>query len=409
MSKINLKLPKAHSAQQIIDESDARFIIAVCGRRFGKTSSIIRKRIREILGGKPGAYFAPSYKMMSEFFRQTVDVLRPVITNISKSENRLEFIGGGSLVLWSLENFESIRGQKYAYADIDEAAMCRHLEEAWNAVIRPTLSDYQGKAGFWSTPKGINFFHKLYVRGLDDNYPDWESFQFPTAANPFINPNEIEAARHDLPEEIFRQEYLAEFLSGEGQVFRNIKACLTSTRSEPSQHKGHRIVAGVDWGQVADFTAISVLCEDCCTELELDRFNQIDWEFQRRRILEHLEKWNVSFCLVEENSIGSPNLEALQKATGRTVKGFTTTAQSKTMIIQSLALGFEQAETKWLDVPYATAELESYEAKRSEVTNRISYGHPVGGHDDTVMARALAREAIEMKKRGLWKFSEFRF
>lgn len=409
MAELTLNIPKPHPAQKLIDDCEARFIVAVCGRRFGKTSSIPRKRIKAILSGRPGSYFAPTYKMMSEFYRSTKNLLAPITTHVSKQEHRLEFIGGGSLTMWSLDNPDSARGQKYAFADIDEAAMIPHLEEAWNAVIRPTLTDFEGHAAFWSTPKGINYFHKIFARGQDDSFPDWASFQFPTSANPFINPAEIEAARLELPHDVFRQEYLAEFIQGEGSVFRNIIACVTAKPSNPKEHEGHRIVLGVDWGQVNDFTAVSVVCENCAVEVELERFNQIDWEFQRRKILGLLEKWDVAFALVEENSIGGPNLEALQKLTERTVRGFMTTAQSKPPLIQSLALAFEQEELRWLDVPVATAELESYEAKRNAITNRIQYSAPSGGHDDTVIARALAREAIEQRKRGAWKFDTFRF
>lgn len=409
MPEIILDIPKAHQAQQLIDDSSARYIVAVCGRRFGKTTSIPRKRIKAILHGAAGAYFAPTYKMMSEFFRSTKNLLAPIITHVSKQEHRFEFIGGGSLTMWSLDNPDSARGQKYAFADIDEAAMIKDLEDAWNAVIRPTLTDYRGGAGFWSTPKGINFFHKLYTRGTDPAFTDWVSFQFPTAANPFIDPAEIEAARMELPEDVFRQEYLAEFIQGEGSVFRNITACMSAPVCSPSDHEGHRLVAGVDWGQVNDFTVISIVCENCGVEVELDRFNKIDWEFQRAKILAHLDKWNVGFALVEENSIGNPNLEALQKSTSRTVKGFLTTASSKPPLIQSLALALEQEELKWLNIPIATAELEAYEATRNEVTNRIQYSAPKGTHDDTVIARALAKEAIEERKRGTWQFKEFRF
>jgi hypothetical protein len=410
MAEITLDIPAPHPAQAEIDNCSARFIVAVCGRRFGKTSAIPRKRIQAILTGKPGAYFAPTYKMMSQFFDSTKNLLAPIITNVNKSEHRMEFIGGGSLTMWSLDNPDSIRGQKYAFADIDEAAMVRDLSNAWNAVIRPTLTDFEGDAAFWSTPKGAGtFFHQLYTRGLDETQNEWRSFRFPTSANPYINPKEIEAARFDLPEETYRQEYLAEFVTGEGQVFRNISANMTAPESDPTAHKGHRIVAGVDWGQVADFTAVSIVCENCGQELELDRFNKIDWEFQRARILQLFDFWNVSFGLVEENSIGGPNLEALQKASKRTIKGFTTTAQSKPPLIQSLALALEQEEIAWKELPVATAELEAYEAVRNEMTNRISYSAPKGGHDDTVIARALAREAIEQRKRGTWQIKEFRF
>ena len=409
MKQITLELPKPHAAQKKIDDCEARYIVVCSGRRFGKTTSIPRKRIRRILRGEKGAYFAPTYRMLQEYYRATKNLLAPIITSVSKQEHRLEFIGGGSLTMWSLDNPDSVRGQKYHYADIDEAAMVRDLENAWNAVIRPTLSDYEGCAAFWSTPKGINYFHKLFSRGHDSAFPDWASFQFPTSSNPFIAKSEIDAAKIELPIDVFRQEYLAEFITGEGAVFRNIMSNLIAHETEPSEHRGHFKVAGVDWGQVNDFTAISIVCETCAVECALERFNKIDWEFQRNKLLSLMDKWDVSMTIVEQNSIGGPNLEALQKSTLRAVKGFTTTASTKPPLIQSLSLAFEQNEIAWKDIPVATAELEAYEAVRNAVTNRIQYSAPKGFHDDTVIARALAREAMEERKRSTWTFTEFRF
>jgi len=404
-----IQLLRPHDAQRKVLECDSRFIVAVCGRRFGKTSFIPVLRAKSFVSGLHGAFFSPTYKMLSEYFRLIKHQFAPIIIDTNKQEHRFEFVNGGSLTMWSLDNADSVRGQRYHYADIDEAAMVRDLGDAWNAVIRPTLTDFEGKAAFWSTPKGAGtFFHSLYLRGMGDN-PEWKSYQFPTSANPFINPREIESARNELPQEIFRQEYLAEFIAGEGQVFRNILANLTAPQATPSEHRGHSLVAGVDWGQVNDFTVVSVVCTDCKSEVVLDRFNKIDWEFQRSRILQIFNEWNVQFALVEENSIGSPNLEALQKASVRNIKGFLTTAQSKPPLIQSLALAFEQSEIRWFNVPIATAELEAYEATRNEMTNRITYSAPKGMHDDTVIARALAREAMEQKSKGQWQFKEFRF
>jgi hypothetical protein len=49
----------------------------------------------------------------------------------------------------------------------------------------------------------------------------------PTSANPAIDPAEIADARRDLPELVFAQEYLAEFVSWEGAVFRKILDAVT--------------------------------------------------------------------------------------------------------------------------------------------------------------------------------------
>lgn len=402
---IRLKVAKPHPAQRAVMTAEKRFNVLSCGRRFGKTRFALLRSLKPVLNGRPVAYFAPTYKMLTEFWRDAIEMYKPVIAETNKAEHRFNVIGGGSFQMWSLDSADTVRGRKYALALIDEAAMVSNLEDAWNAVIRPTLTDYEGEADFYSTPKGMGYFHTLFTRGEDENFPDWAAFHFPTSSNPFIKQSEIDAAQAELPADVFRQEYLAEFIQGEGAVFRNITANLYDGKEIPKDHSGHTLVAGVDWGQVNDFTAISIVCEGCRREVALDRFNQIDWEFQRTRLLSLLDKWGVSYTLCEENSIGSPNLEALSRMTTRRVGGFQTTAQSKPPLIQSLALALEQEEFKWLNVPIATRELEAYEAKRNEVTNRIQYSAPQGFHDDTVIARCLAVEAIEERKRSAWSQS----
>lgn len=390
---IRIKVEEPHPNQQKILDGEGRFNVVSCGRRFGKTRLALIRSLHPVLNGMPVAYFTPTYKMLTEFWREAEQLYKPVIINTNKAEHRFDVLGGGSFQMWSLDSAETVRGRKYALALIDEAAMVADLENAWSAVIRPTLTDYEGGADFYSTPKGLNYFYTLFGRGEDPLNNEWTSWQMPTSANPFIKESEIEAARLELPADVFRQEYLAEFIQGEGAVFRNITANLYKGKETPEKHKGHSIVAGVDWGQVNDFTAISIGCEPCKKEVELDRFNKIDWHFQRERLMLLLDKWNVRDCLVEVNSIGSPNFDELVRS-GARVQAFQTTAQSKPEIIQSLALALEKEELKFIDNPVATRELEAYEAKRSTTTGRTSYNAPTGFHDDTVIARALMREML---------------
>lgn len=391
-----IKVQRPHPAQKEILDAEQRFNVVSCGRRFGKTRMALIRSLKPVLSGSPVAYFAPTYKMLKDFWREAVELYKPAIIESSTSEHRFSTVNGGSFSMWSLDSADTVRGRKYALALIDEAAMVADLENAWNKVIRPTLTDYEGGADFYSTPKGLNFFHTLYTRGIDDAFPEWKSFHFPTLSNPFIKAAEVNAAEEELPEMVFKQEYLAEFIQGEGAVFRNIAANLYRGTETPKKHKDHSLVAGVDWGQVNDFTVISIGCETCKKEVYLDRFNQIDWHFQRERLATALSQWKVRNALVEVNSIGGPNFEELLR-TGVNVMPFQTTAQTKGPLILSLALTFEKSEMKFLDVPIATRELEAYEANRSEVTGRIAYNAPSGFHDDTIIARALMNE---MRSRG---------
>lgn len=378
-----------HNAQRQIAEHAARFKVVVCGRRFGKTELAIDKIGHDAnTQHLPYAYFAPTYKMLAEVWRDMKYTLLPAIANKSEQEKRIIMHGGGIIDCWSWDNPDAARGRKYAGVVLDEFSLNSN-PQFWTAVVRPTLTDYRGWAWFLGTPKGRNAFWQLYQHGLDPTATDWQSWTFPTAANPFIDKDEIAAARHELPEDIFRQEYLAEFLEGEGQVFRKIRDAATLQRKEP--YAGE-FVAGLDWAQQHDFTVMMVMDKQTGEVVDYDRFNQISWHVQRGRVKAMATKWNVSIINGEENSIGSPNVEQLQRE-GLPIVGFMTTQQSKTQIIESLVLAFEREEIKILNDPVIIGELEAYERKVSKVTGRSQYSAPSGLHDDCVIALALAWKA----------------
>jgi len=389
---IELVLPSLHPAQQQIIDEARRFNVLACGRRFGKTLLGIDLLIDKVLDGYPVSWFSPTYKMLAEVWKEIVETTKQLQTRVAKQEHRIELITGGVIDCWSLDAADSVRGRKYARVIVDEAAMVPNLYDSWQAAIRPTMTDYVGSDAFMlSTPKGIDFFFDCFSRGVDDQQSDWMAWQKPTSENPYIDPAEIEAARRELPEQIFEQEYLAKFLQNSGAVFRNIDACL---RIDSGQHQKHRLFAGVDWGQKHDFTVISVICATCRQEVELDRFNKIEWAFQRARLKAIVERWGVQSVMVETNSIGSPNLEALQRE-GMSVRGFETTGSTKPPLIQSLALALEREECRFLPDPVGRVELLSYESRINSTTGRVSYSAPDGGHDDTVIARAIAWECVQ--------------
>lgn len=393
-TQIQIEVPELHEGQQQIVDQAKRFNVLACGRRFGKTTLGINLALYVGVEGYPVGWFSPTYKMLSEVWREMKNMLQPITTRPVVQEHRLELLGGGVIDMWSLDQPDAVRGRKYKRVIVDEAAMVSDFQNAWQAVIRPTLTDYEGDAFWLSTPRGMNFFKQGFDWGQDELMPEWASWHMPTLANPYISSKDVESASLELPARVFNQEYLAEFLRDEGSVFRNISANMTAPETTPEKHKGHRTVAGVDWAQKYDFTCISVGCVTCKAELELDRFNKVEWAFQRGRLVTTCQKWGVVDILAEENSIGSPNIEALQRE-GLPVRAFQTTAASKPPLIQSLALSLEKMEFKFINSAVGVAELEAYESKVNANTGRVSYGAPDGMHDDTVIARALMREAAQ--------------
>ncbi len=387
MSKsLSLSIPARHPAQrQVVDEA-ARFNVLACGRRWGKSWLGVDLLIDAAVQGKPVAWFSPTYRMLSDAWRMVREVVQPVTVAARADEHRIELMSGGTVDMFSLDNPDTSRGRKFAKVIIDEAAMSPNLEPAWTNVIRPTLADLRGGAWFMSTPRGHNYFWQLYNLGVD-RAEGWRSWRKPTATNPYIGADEIEAARRSLPERVFAQEFLAEFIDDGGEVFRNIYQAATA---EPVERvdDGKAFIVGVDWGKLNDYTVLSVLDTRSMAQVWMDRFNQIDYRVQLSRLRALLGRYPGAWVIAEANSIGDPLIEQL-RADGLRVQPFMTTPSSKTRAIEDLALAFETGALSILPDPIQTAELLAYTSTRLP-SGAFRYSAPPGGHDDTVMALAMA-------------------
>jgi hypothetical protein len=389
MRELRLELPRPHPAQREVIEEAKRFNTVCCGRRWGKTVLGLDRLIASALKGAPTSWWAPSYRTLQDVWREANNTLAPVIIDKSESEHRLQLTGGGTVEFWSTDAAgDSARGRKYGVAVVDEAAMVANLEQFWQATLRPMLADLRGAAWFLSTPKGLNYFKTLFDRGQDPQRTDWASWHMPTASNPFIDPAEIEAARQDMSEMSFAQEFLAQFVSWEGQVFRRILEAATAPEGV-EREDGHVYACGVDWGRSQDYTVFCVL--DCTTRtmVALDRSRGVDYQLQRGRLRALVERFAPSiYTVAEGNSIGQPIIEQLWRD-GMRIGTFNTTNATKARIIEGLALALERGELRILPDPVLLAELQSF---RAEIlpSGLTRYSAPEGSHDDCVIALAIA-------------------
>jgi len=90
--------------------------------------------------------------------------------------------------------------------------------QTWAEVIRPALTEKKGSAFFISTPKGYNFFEKLYSEA--NMLDDWVRFTYPTITNPIIDPAELEMAKQEIGSFLYAQEYEAQFIEASGGLFK---------------------------------------------------------------------------------------------------------------------------------------------------------------------------------------------
>lgn len=377
----------------IAKDNSARFKVVACGRRWGKTTLALAK-VKAYLQRTDKArqiwWVAPTYGMSFEPWMALKATFQDV-EGVYKNETRRLIVhpNGSSIMMKSADNPDRLRGSGLDYLVLDEAAFIPRY--VWQAILRPSLSDKRGKALLISTPRGRNWFYRVFQLGLDPLAPEWKAWQAPTIQNPLISQSEIGDVQRQLPDHIFRQEYLAEFLESGGTVFRNVSSVLSeSVPSEPKPNK--RYVMGVDWGRHYDFTVLIVLeigsSDQPIEMVAMERFSEVNWRLQRERIEQAARRWRVDGILAEANSMGEPNIEALQD-TGLPVRGFVTTSKSKPPLIESLVKAIEDEEIRLLPDPVLISELETYEFELTE-HGRPRYSAPAGLHDDTVIALALA-------------------
>ena len=382
--RARLKIPyRPHQGQSEFHDDPHRFRVMACGRRFGKTLAACAEAVRAASRKTRAVvwWVAPTFSLASIGWRKLEELLPPqVITQKSISERRFVLVNGSSLWVKSADNPDSLRGEGLDLAIIDEAAFVK--EQAWIASLRPALADKLGRGVFISTPLGRNWFYQSFLRGQGDD-PEWKSWRFKTTDNPTILPEEVEAARRGMPERIFKQEFEAEFIEDSGSVFRKIVEAATAAEVE----KGEGTVMGVDWGKHADFTCITVL-DDSGRMLAMDRFNEIDYQFQLGRLRAMVGRYKPKTIIAELNAMGEPLVEQLQRE-GLPVIGFQTTLISKTKAIEALSLAFERGEISILPDRTLVNELQAYEISRSP-GGSLHYGAPQGLHDDCVMSLALA-------------------
>ena len=380
-----------HPGQAMVLGSPARFKVVACGRRWGKTELGKMALLQAALHhGKRTWWLAPTYMMASQVWRDLKASARGLAgSRISESERRIDHAGGGMIAARSAHEPDSLRGEGLDLAVLDEAAFME--ARVWHEVVRPMLTTTGGNAYFLSTPRGRNWFWDLYRLGLDEREIDWAAFQFPSASNPLIAPAELATIRRQTTEHIWQREYLAQFTDDSGQVFRGIRRAVIS-ESDAQPQPGHVYVAGVDWGREHDFTAIAIIDATARRMVALDRFNQIGWALQRGRLRALARAWQPQVIWAEANSIGAPNIEALQ-ADGLPMRSFMTTASSKPPLIESLALAIERGQLSLLDDAGLLGELAAYSMSRGP-SGAYRYGAPAGGHDDTVIALALAWHGV---------------
>jgi hypothetical protein len=211
-----------NAGQTQVGASPARFRVVIAGRRWGKTFLSIRELARAAREpNKRCFYVAPTYRQAKQIVWDQLKYRLMDLNwcaRVNESDLTITLKNNSKISLRGADNPDSLRGVGLDFIVMDEFAMID--SKAWHEVLRPTLSDRQGRAMFISTPMGQgNWAYDLYQKGIDSTEHQWESFHYTTLQGGNVPLEEIESARRDLDLRTFRQEYEASWEQYANRVY----------------------------------------------------------------------------------------------------------------------------------------------------------------------------------------------
>jgi len=374
--------------KHILKNKSCKYVTIKTSRQWGKTLFAIQILLNHAINEKSViGWFSPYISQCKKVMKQVIDAIfaSGLIKTYNQTDRIISLINGSKIHFFGVDNADAIRGNTFDYTLCDEAAY--YPTDVFEEVIRPTLLVRGKKCYIISTPKGKhNWFYKYYIQ--DD--PIYTSIEGNYIENKYIDIEEIESAKRTLPEHIFRQEYLGEFLDSEFMVFQNVENCTILDKwAQPSQYN----YAGLDLGRKNDYTVLTIMNEDA-EVVEIYRTQDKVWSNQINEIIKRLNKYNA-YCFVDATGVGDAVYEQL-KSKYKSLYPFVITGsgeESKQNLIEKLIISVQESKLKLPNkqlYPLLHDEFGAFECVYTPSSRNIKYQAIEGYHDDVVLSLALS-------------------
>ena len=373
----------------------------VMGRQVGKSTTLLGLILYYSINKEKSVtlYTAPTYGQINKIMVQIMDSLQPtgILVSANKASYEIKLSNGSMIYFRSTERADSIRGLAVDYLLCDEMQDVKTSD--FQKSILPTTTARGKKIVLAGTPKNKAVFWDYYQMGKSPDFPNHTSYNFPSWESPYVSKEFIEEQRKTLPEDIFNQEFGAQFVDNDGSVFKGLKnVCIND--AWPERTKGMNVYAGLDIGTREDYSVLTIM-DEMGRVLKIWRERHLEYSKIISTVIDLCTKYNVRELLVESNGVGDVLYETIKKEYSRATPLFQTN-KTKEMIIRRLMLDIEDIALELPSAnlfPYLQDELEIFQY---EVTpsGTIRYGHPSGMHDDTVISLAMANYSRVNPKRG---------
>jgi len=200
----------------VLRSTDPRMLLN-CSRQSGKTTTTALLGLYTALVEPDSLVLilSPSLRQSSEFFRTLARLYSAsgaTVPSTAETLLRLE-LENGSRVLSLPASEKTVRGlSKVKLLLLDEASQ---VSDSLSATVRPMLAVSGGRLVALSTPYGRRGWWSNAWHGASD----WKRVKITADQCPRISPAFLAEERRELGEWWFRQEYFAEFMDAESQIF----------------------------------------------------------------------------------------------------------------------------------------------------------------------------------------------
>ena len=374
---------------------EERYGVVEASTKSGKTVGCIIWLLEKALAGADGQNYwwvAPVYPQAEIAYRRLKTYLPNWVYTHNDSKLFIKLQNGAYIWFKSAEKPDSLYGEDVYAVVIDEATRVR--EESWFAV-RSTITATEAPVRIIGNVKGRKNWAYRIARKAEIGEPDHHYAKitaYDAADAGILSYDEIEDAKRQLPEHIFKELYLAEPGNDEGNPF-GIAAIRACTVPEGQYSTDRPVAWGWDLAKSVDYT-VGIALDKHGDTCRFHRFKS-DWEFTFNTVR---QKTKRVAAYVDSTGVGDPIVERLRREGGRNFRGYKFTPATKQQLMERLAVAIQQQEIRFPEGPIVS-ELESFEY--TYYASGVRYSAPDGAHDDCVAALALAVAARSQMARDL--------
>jgi hypothetical protein len=379
--------------EEAYGDACSRFRCVVVGRGGGKSRGGALWAVNEGLKAKAqyiqcGGWIAPVYSQTEAGYHYIKNdpELSQLVARFMDSRLELVLKNGTPIKFLSADNPDRIRSNRFLFCGVDEAATCKDLGELVEKILRPALVDSKGPLMLQGTPKGRNGFWDYAQKGIKHE-DGWTTYHFTTWDNPTLDRAELDGLKRTMPDLIYRQEIMAEFLEECAAVFRGVDDCVRGQYRDKAE-PGACYVMGCDIAKHSDFTVLTIVDTIHRQVVAWQRFNGLSWGLQVGRIAQTAREWNDALVVLDSTGVGDAIYDQAAAA-GVRLLPYKFTNETKAQLVETLALEIEGGRIHWPENDILREELKAFEYEILP-GGKCRYNAPSGKHDDAVISLALA-------------------